>query len=276
MAKKQSKNLITIIALVLFAFLLGGCATVDYSRFVYPTGEITDKLVVELDEEKVRDAGVSISVVTAKIKRDMEDYYKQPINDFVHECLHNEAYTIAQKQYIANGIRCNVEVVGNNTVIAEVNYQTIELFNLYYGITDDELESTDDLEFREGDFVNKYVQSSQNAFAVLKTKTLKNLVNQYEVLFYDKFDINDVKLTQVYASPNVDISSNANATEISQGIKMHQWEIDPANLDFNIEFYTLSPNTGPWYILALFLTLSATVVAFVYLYYKSNKPSNKK
>ena len=43
---------------------------------------------------------------------------------------------------------------------------------------------------------------------------------------------------------------------------MHQWEISADNLDFNLEFYTLSPNTSTWYILALFISLIVTFVVW--------------
>ena len=276
MNKLKIKNLITSIAILLIAFILTGCANVDYSRFVYPNGEITDRLVVELDEEKIRNAGVSISVITESIQKDLEDLYIQPIRDFKNNYIH-EDHSLEQKQYVNDGIIYDIQIVGNNKIIAEVNFKTVGLFNLYYGITEEELESDDQLEFREGTFVNRYVQSSQNVFSVLKTEQLKNLVKKYELMFSNQFSLSDVKLTQVYASPNTDIKSNANTTEISQGIKMHQWEIDSNNLDFNIEFYTLTPRTGPWYILALFVTFLITFIIYCNLRsrkYKKQKNNN--
>ena len=269
------KNLILCVFVLCITIMLTGCANVDYSRFVYPTGEITDRLVVELDVKKIHDAGVNVSVLVQNIKQDLENYYIQPIIDFKNEYMHEE-HTYEQKQYVNNGILHNVEVVGNYRIAAEVTFKSISLFNLYYGNDSDNLEGDSDgqIEFRQGTFVNRYVQSSQNAFAVLKTDAIKQLVEKYKMLTSNQFTWDDVTLTQVYASPDTDIKSNADVTEVSQGIKMHQWEIDPNNLDFNLEFYTVTPRTGPWYILALFITLLVTFI--IYNNIRSHKYKDEK
>ena len=267
------KNLILVAVLTIFTFILTGCANVDYSRFINQNGEITDKLVIELDVKKINEAGIKTSFISEKIIDDLDSLYIQPIRNFKDKYMH-EDHTYEQKQLVNNGITYGLQMLGDSKIVAEVKFSSIVTFNLYYGV-DDSSQEEEELEFREGTFVNKYVQSTQNAFAVLKTKQLKQLIKKYENLFDNKFLLNnDVKLTQVYASPNTDIKSNANATEITQGIKMHQWEIDCENLDFNLEFYTLTAKTGPWYILALFVTF--LVVFVLYCNIRSKKFKNQR
>lgn len=273
MSKLKVKNLIFGVILILLTFVLTGCASVDYSRFINQACEITDKLVIELDANKITNAGIKLSSVSEKIVEDLDSLYIQPIRNFKDNYAH-EAHTNEEKRLVREGIIYGIQMVGDSRVVAEVNFSSVALFNLYYGV-DDSLDEEEELEFREGTFVNRYVQSSQNAFAVLKTKQLKQIISKYEAMFNNEFSLkNDVKLTQVYASPNTDIKSNANATEVSQGIKMHQWEIDSENLDFNLEFYTLTAKTGSWYILALFVTF--LIVFVVYCNIRSRKFKEQK
>lgn len=260
MQKSKIKNLICGVILILLATVLAGCANVDYSRFVYPTGEITDKLVVELDAEKIAAAHVSLSKVSEQILNDMETLYIQPVRDFKDEYAHS-THTAEQKKLVSEGITYGFEMAGDRKIVATISFSSIATFNLFYNVSENT--NKQEPELREGTFINRYVQSSQNAFAVLKTKQLKQLVSRYESMFDGNFRLGtDVKLTQVYASPKTDIKSNAHETEISQGIKMHQWEISPENLDFALEFYTISAKTGSWYILALFITFLVVFVVY--------------
>lgn len=273
MIKVKLKNLIFGAILLLLTFVLTGCANVDYSRFINSAGEITDRLVIELDANKIRETNVKPSLVAERIMEDLDTLYIQPVRNFKDNYSH-EAHTDEQKRLVREGITYGLQMVGDSNVVAEINFSSVAMFNLYYGV-EENADEEEELEFREGTFVNRYVQSSQNAFAVLKTQKLKQLIKRYEAMFANEFSLeNDVKLTQVYASPNTDIKSNANTTEISQGIKMHQWEIDSNNLDFNLEFYTLSAKTGPWYILALFVTF--LVVFVLYCNIRSKKFKEQK
>lgn len=253
-----------IISLIMFTFcflMLTGCASVDYSRFIYPSGEINDRLVVEVDDEAMKFCKVSKQKLFSLIVTDLENSYIQPIENKITEFVNSAENSFEQKQQLLNGINTNIEVIGDK-IVCDVTFSNMAVFNLYYHDPDAEENTESEIEFREGAFVNKYVQSSQNAFAVLQTNYLKTFITKYKSLFNNVYDLKDVKLTQVYASPNTSIHSNANDTEISQGIKMHQWEISADNLDFELEFYTVSPHASTWYILALFVSLVVTFVVW--------------
>ena len=257
----KGKKVLSLIVVLFSIILLSGCASVDYSRFIYPSGEINDRIVIEFSDEALSHCTVSKSKLYKSIINDLENYYIQPIEDFVYQFAMSGQHTLEEIALVKNGIKTNIELLGEK-IVCDVTFANVAVFNLYYGVSSDESSDASDLEFREGAFVNKYVQSSQNAFAVLKTDYLKQFINKYAKLFNNYYALKDVKLTQVYASPNKGIYSNANETETVQGIKMHQWEISADNLDFNLEFYTLSPNTSTWYILALFISLIVTFVVW--------------
>lgn len=254
----KRKSMLSLIMLLFCTIMLCGCAQVDYSRFIDKTGQITDRIVVEIDDKAMQYCTLSKQDLYRNISIDLENYYIQPIEDFVSSYVRNPYIVLENRMTVQDGIHTNVEILGSK-IVAEVVFKSTEVFNIYYDtITDSDDDAEQEVEFREGTFVNKYVTSSTNAFAVLQTDALKTIINKYKNYFVGHYDLKDVTLTQVYASPNTDIHSNADEVETTQGIKMHQWTIDSSNLDFQLEFYTVSPHTATWYILALVVTLGVT------------------
>jgi hypothetical protein len=261
--KLKFKKLFSLIALFFCVIVMGGCAQIDYSRFIYPNGKIVDRVVVEIDEKAYNYCSFSKKDFLTIIQKDFENIYIQPIEDFKTEFWSTE-HTFAEKQLVQDGIITDVREV-DGVIFCDVTFLNQEVFDLYYkslNIDADVEKPYTDAEFREGTFVNKFVTSSENAYAVLKTKALQNLISKYKGYFQYHYGLSNLKLTQEYASPNTSIYSNAQETEIVDGVKMHYWEIDPTNLDFELEFYTVTPHTTSWYILAFILSLLSIFIVW--------------
>jgi hypothetical protein len=88
---------------------------------------------------------------------------------------------------------------------------------------------------------------------------VQNLIGKYRTLFQYKYGLKDLKLTQEYASPDLEVYSNADEIVVEDGLKMHHWSIDPNSLEFELEFYTVTPHTTSWYILALIISFLSIV-----------------
>ena len=263
----KRKSILSLIMLLFCIIMLCGCANVDYSRFIDKDGKTTDRIVVEIDDAALKYCNISKQDLLRNIKEDLDNYYCQPVEDFQRMYRLSGRYTTEQIAMVLEEIHTNVEIIGNK-VVCDVVFDTGRAFRAYYPPTD----YVPDVEFREGTFVNKYVQSSTNVYAALKTDTLKSIINKYRGFFGNKYNLEDVKFTQEYASPDTQIHSNADSVQTVQGIKMHYWEISASNLDFQLEFYTVSPHTSSWYILALIITLIITVLVWVMIV---KKKSNK-
>lgn len=275
------KKFVSLIVLMFSLILFAGCASVDYSRFVYPNGQVTDRIVVEVDSKALESSCTIPKAELYKlIKEDLENSYLIPIRAF----RDNYApvgidWTVPEQAMqgykmideVRNGIATNCEIIGD-AVICDVTFANTNIFNLYYNSisdgsnnTESDSETEEQLEFREQPFFNSYVQSSENAFAVLKTDYLQSFIEKYKWYFDDAFDLSDLKLTQEYASPNTNIYSNAAETATKDGIKMHHWEISADNLDFELEFYTVTPNVTSWYLLGLGITFVVTFLVWGYV-----------
>ena len=80
--KLKLTKLFSLIALFFCVIVLGGCAQIDYSRFVHPNGKIVDRVVVEIDEKAYRYCVFSKKDFLTIVKKDFENLYVQPIEDF--------------------------------------------------------------------------------------------------------------------------------------------------------------------------------------------------
>ena len=222
--KLKLRKLFSLIALFFCVIVMGGCAQIDYSRFIYPNGKIVDRVVVEIDEGAYKYCSFSKKDLLTIIQKDFENIYIQPIEDFKTEFWSTD-HTFAEKQLVQDGIITDVREV-DGVVFCDVTFSNQEVFDLYYSslnIDTDVEKPYTDAEFREGTFVNKFVTSSENAYAVLKTQALQNIISKYKGYFQYHYGLSNVKLTQEYASPNTSIYSNAQETETVDGVKMHYW-----------------------------------------------------
>ncbi len=274
--KTSLKNILSLIVILLCVFVLTGCASIDYSRFVYPDGSVNDRIVIEISDEAFNYCNTTKANLYETIKRDLENNYLLPINNFRNTYVPERTEGMTEIEYlqvidsVRNGIITDARIIGKQ-IICDVTFANTTVFNLYYNyVNNGSAESTEetkenDIEFREGTFLNSYVQSSENAFAVLKTDFLKGFIEKYKTYFDTDYDLTDLKLTQEYASPNTEIYSNATETDTVKGIKMHHWEIDPNNLDFKLEFYTVSPHVSSWYLLGLGITFVVTFLVWGYI-----------
>ncbi len=260
---KYVKNLFSLIIMVLCVCVLGGCASIDYSRTITSDGVITDRIVVEVSDEAMKRCTVSKRELYDTIKADFDTYYIEPIRQFKTEFWASE-YSFEIKQQVSLGINFDVREVGNQ-IICDVTFANSQIFRYYYPFEATDNDPTNNrAQFVEGTFVGKYQRLSNNAFVVMRNENLKSMISKYKAMFGHLFNEGDLVLTQEYASPDLKQHSNAHDTEIADGLKMHHWKIDGNDLDFQIEFYEVVPNTGNWYILGLCCGLG-TVVLIAYV-----------
>ena len=267
--KKSLKHIFSLILIALFSVVLAGCASVDYSRFVYPDGTVNDRIVIEISDKALEHCNTTKASLYEEMKRDLENNYLLPIINFRNNYIPERTENMSDLEYlqaidmVRNGIITDARIIGNQ-IICDVTFKSVQVFNLYYGGSSETEEEGSGIEFREGTFFNSHVQSSENAFAILKTNYLQQFIAKYSQYFDVNYGLEDLSLTQEYASPNTEIYSNATETETVKGIKMHHWEIDPNNLDFKLEFYTVSPHTTSWYLLGLGITFVVTFLVWGY------------
>ncbi len=272
-----------LFALVLFATMLTGCASIDYSRVVQKSGAVTDRVVVTLDLQKISTAGYNVNALLLNIQNDLELLYIANVREFVTQTLLSNQLTMEEKTAIAENIQSSVDITNDKTkVIATIEFKTKNAFDKYYDWLHAQQEPSDDeeeneqkqpVEIVQNVYFTTYIQTSPNAYGDIVNGNLAPIFNKYfaTLALGQEFGLTDLKLTQIYASPNQDLRSNAHFTETSQGLKIHYWNISPTGGEQQLKFYTYTPNTRMWYITALTV---AVAFAFVLLVYGSIRHRN--
>ncbi len=266
-------KIFSLILLICFVFVLGGCANIEYQRLVDDGGQILDKITIELDGEKLTEKGVDIDTLVDNIKEDLYHYYIFPIEYRLQSLPIEEYYEVSKKIDIGT-IMSSVE---NNVykISVEVLFGSSEVMSYVYGYdSSDESTESGGLEESKNFFIKRYEQTSDNVFGDVTEITIggTNLYDKY-CAKVPGFDSDDLTLTQIYGSTNHRMRTNADATIEYNGFTCHLWEFSASDSEGKLVFYYLTANSTGWYVLALVLTILITAV--IILVHRSRKRLEK-
>lgn len=281
---KLNKLFITFV-IVLSTVFMTGCANIEFIRAIDATNTVVDRLVIELDESKINKAGQSLDTVMSAINNDMITF-RNSVSDWK---LKFSDYPNLLN-LIDNGIKVEVALPKSNQIYLTIQFSSWDMFGLFYGYSEIE-----DFEYTSvmsdvGPFVDEilaknYGQENYGLF-LIKYFILKNAgivddletfeysgVNYYEKyksLLNNHYNIDDVKVSEIFAYPDDRLYSNADEKEIQANMTLLRWNLDGKSKDFEMEIYKLYPNTTIWYVLAL--VISAIVVTIlIVVYIKKSK-----
>ena len=266
-------KIFSLILLICFVFVLGGCANIEYQRLVDDGGQILDKITIELDGEKLTEKGVDIDTLVDNIKEDLYRYYIFPIEYRLQSLPIEEYYEVSKKIDIGT-IMSSVE---NDVykISVEVLFGSSEVMSYVYGYdSSDESTESGGLEESKNFFIKRYEQTSDNVFGDVTEITIggTNLYDKY-CAKVPGFDSDDLTLTQIYGSTNHRMRTNADATIEYNGFTCHLWEFSASDSEGKLVFYYLTANSTGWYVLALVLTILITAV--IILVHRSRKRFEK-
>lgn len=261
------KHHIKLLLLLLVGFALTGCANIQYSRVIDADGAVTDRVVVELDLQQISAAGYNINNLIAQIEDDFELLYFGNVTNYLQSVQEDTTLTTTQKTQIANNISTNVATTQDKTkIVATIAFATSQTFEDYYDwvALQSEQEQTNNVQQLDGFLFTTYVQTSTNAFGNLQTGNLASVTTTYlQTLGLEQdFSLSDITLTQLYASPNTSLDSNADLITFENGLKVHMWTLDPI-ADQTLEFYTYYPNKPMWYLTAIMASVATAIVILI-------------
>lgn len=276
--------------------VLTGCASIETFRIVNPDYSIIDELVITLDRSKLDKVG-KYETVRNSIMNDMYEF-KGYVDDWIDEL--EEGYPVIH-QLFKQGIKCEIQDTGKDNMFKFVmTFSGLEYFRFFYGLecVTEELQDIMDSEeyykaFEDiGPFVSKmsageygrenmglflykyYKFSNTGIFSGLDTfgsditTDGKSYVEKYSNM--TNYSLDDVNMTQAFTYPDENIKSNADDTETVGGMTFMSWDISDKDDGFQMEVYYIGARTTAWYVLALVLTVGATVGIYFYIKKKHN------
>jgi len=287
--KKILTSFFLICASVLCLF---GCADLEAFRIIDPYSEtsiITDRFVVTLDKNKL---GSSFQTVKESIYDDMvmfRNYVYDWIDSF--EENHNDVY-----QELSKGIACEVVPSTDNLLSINLGFADEYCFALFYGVITLENEETtkamddigpflsqilkQDYEVENfGTFLYKYaIINNSNIYDQLPNFQIEDLGINYYTKYTDmtNYNIENINVSQVFVYPNDTfvyaddkIYNNADVVEVVDNFTYLYWDLNNKGEDFELFLYKLAPNTIPWYVLALIISVVVVIVAIIVIKLKS-------
>lgn len=278
----KGKRFFCVCVLILCISLLCGCANIEYQRITDDTGQILDKLIIELDESDIlkKMSATKLTELKNDIKSDLEEYvqiinYKKPQLQVMYPDMDISTGIVAKTipWIYVDGDVCRISV--------EVLYRDSTYLTALNGApsSSDESESSSSSEIISNLFISKYMMYSDNVFMNLEDYGGGVSYYDYYSQQYSEFEVKDVGLTQVYGTTDSRLKSNADYKTKIDGINYHLWEVDTENKGYNsmrlAYYYTTAVGTG-WYIVALSLTIVlAIVLTIVYIIKRRNDKKYK-
>ena len=274
---RKNKFLVVLVA-IFSIFVFSGCANIEYQRITDNTGQIVDRLIIELNDSEI-ESTVGIEKLTA-LKQDIErdfNNYVQVINYLKPQLQSDNPHLDFSTGIIAENSRWMDYDNNTSKITLQIQYKNSEYLKKLNG-SDDSEEDDDNTKIVSNLFISKYMMYSPNAFSSLDQMGLngKNYLEYYSSK-YSEFSLEDINLTQVYGTTDDRLKSEADYKETIQGINYHLWEIDTAEDAYKTMeltyYYTTAVGTG-WYIVALGLSLGLAIILI--LVYIIRRHINKK
>ena len=271
------KKLLSLILIICSVFVFCGCANIEYQRITDDTGQIIDKLVIELNEKEIlqKISNVELQALKKDIQSDLDNYV----------VAINYAKPQLQAQYpdmdFATGIVAETtpwEYVSKDVskIYIEIYYKNSDyMLKINGGNTEEDPENEDDnTEIISDLFISKYMMYSDNVFMGMEEVSMgSETYFDFYTTKYSDFSVKDINLTQVYGTTDSRLKSNADHKTTIDGINYHLWEIDTENGGYTKAklsyYYTTAVGTG-WYIVALALTFALAFILLVVYIIKRN------
>jgi hypothetical protein len=270
--RNMVKNKIfSLILIICSLFVFCGCANVEYQRITDDTGQILDKLIIELDEKALlkKMSNVKLAELKQDIKTDLDEYvlainYLKPElqNQYADMDFYSGIVAKTIPWIYQDGSVCRISI--------EILYKDSTYLQCLNGSADSEDGEETPREIVSNLFISKLMMYSDNVFMDMENMAMDNeSYYDYYTTKYSGFTVADVNLTQVYGTTDKRLKSNADYKTRIDGINYHLWEIDTAEKGYNsmqlTYYYATAVGTG-WYIVALSVSFGlAIMLLLVYI-----------
>lgn len=286
-----AKKLALIFVVAALTILFTGCANITYSKVAHSNGEISESIIVTLDEQKLTTAGVNLEQLKIDVKTHLALNFFKNANNFKQ---YQEG--LATPESIQKAAQITTKIVDNqnngqiSATVIFANSGIMQEFNNWLNPppepNPDEQPNPEDTTPNSNVTITKdffYITQTQKVPHVFTQDVLTNnaLFDYYSQNYSHPHDLAFSTLTfsQIYGDSNLRLKSNATKTLLAGGTKLHVWEIKTPLLNqAPLEFYAKTPITRNWYAVSATLAVATGIVLAGVGYYLKfgNKQNNNK
>lgn len=283
---KNKKYFVILFIMLICVSTFFGCAEIEFRRAIDSTNTIIDKIVITIDESKVNKAGKDITEVANKIEDDMRQF-RISVEDWKTNQF--SSYPDLMER-VKSGIQVNVTKTSKNEVSLAIEFENWNMFGLFYGYAQaEDFEYSKFLEDK-GPFIdnilnNDYADNEYGLFiikySILKSSGLDkeienfevdgvNYYNKYKEYFMNRYGMEDVDISQLFAYPDNRLHGNADDSYVEADMTVLTWNLSDKSEDFEMKIYKVTANSSTWYILALILSAIFCIIISIVIV-KKNK-----
>lgn len=276
---KKGKNWIVILAIMIMCITtFFGCADIEFIRAVDSTNTIIDKIAITLDESQINKAGRDLNTVIDMVEADMVKF-RQSVNNW-KESQFGEYPELFES--VKDGIKVEVTKPRKGELSLAIEFENWQMFGLFYGYAEaEDFEYTQFLEDK-GPFIDNILNANYEDneyglfiinYAILKSAGLTDSIQDFEVngvnyyqkyneYFYNRYGLEDIDISQIFAYPDDRLHSNADDSEVQGDLTLLKWDLSDKSDDFEMKIYKITANSTAWYILALVLSVIVCITIF--------------
>lgn len=266
-SKQIHKRLILIVFLIMMAFSLCACGSVNSMVVTNPDGSINEVVIVNLDVLTNSDY-LSIKTDAIRVAKLEADAMKSLLNTKIDvEFLTNG---ITEENAYLESYRNGIQFVSNlekpNQMILGVQFKNEEVYKYYYGITND---SSSESVVEKGFLFNKVIYHGSSIYVKHNSIYLR-LSDYFSKKYPDLINLEEAEISYTRVSELRREHSNANYVTQKGGKFYHTWVYNAAEVqDYqsneiyaDIMIYYNVANRSNWILLSIGLSL---IVCFIML-----------
>lgn len=276
---KKGKNLFVILAIMIMCITtFFGCADMEFIRAVDSSNTIIDKIAITLDESQINKAGRDLNTVIDMIEADMVKF-RQNVNNW-KENQFSEYSELFES--VKDGIKVEVTKPRKGELSLAIEFENWQMFGLFYGYA--EAEDFEYIQFLQdkGPFIDNILNANYEDneyglfiinYAILKSAGITDSIKNFEVngvnyyqkyneYFYNRYGLEDIDISQIFAYPDDRLHSNADDSEVQGDLTLLKWDLSNKSEDFEMKIYKVTANSTAWYILALILSVVVCIAIF--------------
>lgn len=252
-------KLMIVYLLMAISIFFAGCSDINYTSGKDIDGNIVEQVSATIDESLF--AGTDLLIRKTQINNIATDTINNKLNDFYNKInfLIAEAHVLEETEteqkyrQILKEVTISEPIWDGNTFFVNASFQSESAYLIFYGLTE--------RNFKEKSTTKHWLYNTihyKGNLGYYQNYGLYNTLKTNIQTVFPEFTSEDTTLTYSYLTQSKRYHSNADKKQHTQDGYLHTWEVTDINQE--IEFRLNIANRQNWYILAILIGLSCTLI----------------
>ena len=261
MAKVLSKKIFVLLLLFFVAITFSACASVRTITITNSDGTIDELVYVDIDANKVMEAGYSLQQVKDDVSLTSLNSAKQIVNNFENKVQQAFENAVLNQENSLKFIRMmgGIEILGNTwkdeTYYIGLRFKNNDVYKFYYNIAEN---AKPKAETEEHFLYTEVKYTGLNMFVHYSELTTK-MFNYLEEMYPNLVSNNSTELLYTYETETRREHSDANYVTHIDDKYYHTWVVDKNDLGKELTLYYNIANRGNCILVCIGISLVISV-----------------